>query len=153
MAKTPLEIDTVWDDRKNEVGTVDVWLKDERETTYIGAYLGRQKPLSGELERQEFYGLSDYVHKQRIGPIGYLAGMEVREDLRGQGVGSAMVKEMLREMRDSAVRTVFLHRSASMGSSDEQLYEFYSRLGFEDVDCCVEDMWPVMKIELSPSKS
>jgi ribosomal protein S18 acetylase RimI-like enzyme len=149
MPKAALEIDTIWGDRKNEVGTIDVWLEDERDATYLGAFLGRQKALAGELEKQEFYELADYVRDRRLGPIGYLAGMEVREDIRGQGVGSAMVKEMLREMKEAAVRTVFLHRSASIESSDEQLYDFYSRLGFEDVDCCGGDVWPVMKIQLS----
>lgn len=148
MAKITVESDVVWDDRPKEVGTIDVWLQDERDTNYLGAFLGRQKALAEELDKQEFYEMADYIREIRLGPIGYLAGMEVREDLRGQGIGTAMVKEMLKEMKGAAVRTVFLHRSGSMGSSDEELYEFYSRLGFEDVDCCDGDVWPVMKVDL-----
>lgn len=144
MSKLQGEVVVEWEGGADEVGTVDILVDD---STYLGSFIGRPRALADKLEEDEFYGLAQYVRKMRgSGLVGYLAGMEVEQ--QGRGIGSQMVTAMLEEFRKLGVRTVVLHRSLGQRSSDEQLHSFYSRFGFEDVDCCDGDLWPVMKLSL-----
>lgn len=145
MAKLQGEVVVEWGGGADEVGTVDILVDD---STYLGSFLGLPGALADKLKEDGFFGLARYVRKMRgSGLVGYLAGMEVEN--QGMGIGSQMVTTMLKEFRKLGVKTVVLHRSFGHRSSDEQLYSFYSRFGFEGVDCCDEDLWPVMKLSLS----
>lgn len=144
MPRIEAEVFVDWEDGPDEVGVVDIRVDDE---TYLGSFIGRPRAMAQKLEDDEFFGLSEYVRKMRgSGLVGYLAGMEVAE--QGVGIGSQLVRGMLEEFKKLGVKVVVLHRSTGQRSSDEQLHAFYSRFGFEDVDCCDEDIWPVMRLNL-----
>jgi len=135
-----MDLQTQWTDNPGEVGTIDVLIN---EGAYLGAFIGRPQAIADHLEAQGYFGLTAYVRKIKPKrPIGYLSGIEVEE--QGKGLGSRMVDTMLKEMERLGVREVYLYRSASERSSDTDLERFYSRFGFENVDCCDEDVWPVM---------
>lgn len=144
MAKLQGEVVVEWEGGADEVGTVDILVD---ASTYLGSFIGHPRALAEKLDDEEFFGLAQYVRKMRgSGLVGYLAGMEVEQ--QGRGIGSQMVTAMLEEFRKLGVRVVVLHRSLGRRSSDDQLRSFYGRFGFQDVDCCDEDLWPVMKLAL-----
>jgi GNAT superfamily N-acetyltransferase len=147
--KIILETD-VTDHESGHVGSIDVWLDEDREQTYLGGWYGFADDLVRRLEEDEFYGLSQYLQR-RLPPdsnVGYLAGMEVREELTRQGIGSAMIEAFIDLARKQGIDVIFLHRSGGLRSSDEQLERLYKRFGFKNVKCCARDIWPVMSLAL-----
>jgi len=129
-------------------GSIDVWLSDDRENTYLGGWYGTAEEIGQRIEEDEFFGLAAYIEKNVGGDVAYLAGMEVGEEKTRRGIGSAMFEAFVELARQEHVDVIFLHRSAGTRSSDEQLRKFYSRLGFRNVRCCARDVWPVMKLEI-----
>lgn len=143
-----IHVDVDWNDRALEIGSADVWLEGDRDETYLGTIIGRKAALGSWLDLEGFYGLGDYVRSLKAGPIAYLAGMEVRQELMGRKVGSELMRGMIEAMKREGITTIVLHRSGNVWSSDKDLKRFYSRFGFEDVDCCSRDLWPVMRLDL-----
>jgi len=143
-----LEIDVTEPEMKYP-GSLDVWLSEDRDSTYLGVWFGLPEGLALGLEEHEFHGLANYIRRLPDDhEYGYLAGMEVRTDLMGKGIGTEMVKVAFSELARRRVDAVFLHRSAERRSSDEQLKRFYSRFGFRGVRCCSSDFFPVMVVNL-----
>lgn len=146
--KNELEIDFS-EPELGQVGSVDIWLADDRDETYLGGWYGYADELSRRLEEDEYFGLAKYLQREDAGnQIGYIAGMEVRQGITGRGVGTAMIEACLDIMRQQGVEVVFFHRSAGTRSSDEQLERLYKRVGFRNVKCCARDLWPVMRMDL-----
>ena len=145
--KIDLETDSS-DPELGHVGSVDVWLSGDRDQTYLGGWYGYADELARRLEEDEYFGLASYLQRVDGRQVGYIAGMEVRQDLTGRGIGTAMIEACLDIMRSKQVDIVFLHRSAGNRSSDEELERLYKRIGFRNVKCCAKDMWPVMRIDL-----
>lgn len=145
--KVELETDSS-DPELGQVGTVDVWVADDRDETYLGGWYGYADELARRLEDDEYFGLASYLKRADGYQVGYIAGMEVRRSLTGRGIGTAMIEACLDILRSKHVDEVFLHRSAGNRSSDEQLERLYRRIGFKNVKCCAKDMWPVMRMDL-----
>lgn len=144
-----IELETSFSEPElGQVGSVDVWLVDDREETYLGAWYGDADVLARRLGEDDYLGLSRYVLKFDGYGIGYIAGMEVRHGFTGRGIGTAMLEACLDILRQQHVDIVFIHRSAGTRSSDAQLKKLYERIGFRDVRCCARDFWPVMKMEI-----
>lgn len=57
----------------------------------------------------------------------YIASLAVKEDSRRKGIGSALVREILRAGGEAGVSGVWLHVRVSNGAARE----FYKKLGFE----------------------
>jgi len=115
---------------------------------YAASAFGTTKAIGDYLREQGFGGLGRYVRSLRKRMVAYLSGMEVPAELRRRGYGSMLVYSLLREFERLNIQTVVLHASPSRGISMDSLAAFYKRFGFRDVDCCAEDVWPVMRLDL-----
>jgi len=62
-------------------------------------------------------------------PVGYIEGLYVRSELRGQGVGRALVERAIEWFRQAGCREVA--SDAELDDTDAQAY--WQRLGFEEV--------------------
>ena len=65
------------------------------------------------------------------GKVGWLPVVELSPSMRGQGVGTRLVRMMLAEARGRGLTAVFLHAGEPMGHSNWRQVQFWSRFGFQ----------------------
>jgi len=84
-------------------------------------------------------------------PVAWIDRVKVAEGKRGQGLGTAVMREALRILGEAGIRHVILSPRADKGIDPVRLDEFYRRLGFEQVRSFRgSTLWsPLMVIDLS----
>jgi len=117
--------------------------------TYIEAIHGTPDELANILcgRTHWFCGLAGLIKTSGISAAAYLSGIEVAEEQRGRGIGTAMLRAVLDRLRQLSIPEIYLH-AASPASAD-----FFAREGFMRVTCCMEDVFPVMKLTLGTARA
>lgn len=112
------------------------------------AYFGPAQELGHLLIEWGFEGLGESLGRQKS-PVAYLSSIEVEPSLRRRGLGSLMVLRLLQHLEQHKVRRVFLHAQGTPGTPLEALEAFYGRLGFELMERCAGDIYPVYRLSVS----
>lgn len=81
------------------------------------------------------------------GRTAYISGTEIPLNQRGKGIGTTLLRATLTAFDDHDVMHVLLHAAPDPGRMID-LTRYYERQGFVAVDCCYQDMWPVMGLKL-----
>lgn len=115
--------------------------------SYIRATYGSSELLAPELEYEAVLpGLANYIRNlDSEEPVAYLSNLFVDPKDRRQGVGTSLFGRMLDELRGLGVKQVYLHASTPAGVRFLDTLPF----AFEQVDCCQEDQWPLILLELT----
>jgi len=78
-----------------------------------------------EVARATLYVMSNDLHDE---PFGLLEDVMVDEELRGQGIGTAIVKKIVEEAKEQNCYKLV----ATSRHSREKVHELYERLGFKN---------------------
>lgn len=78
-----------------------------------------------EVARATLYVMSNDLHDE---PFGLLEDVMVDEELRGQGIGTAIVKKIAEEAKEQNCYKLV----ATSRHSREKVHELYERLGFKN---------------------
>ncbi len=70
------------------------------------------------------------------GLVGFIHRIEVPDRWQGQGIGTDLLQEAMREMRDRGVGAVLLDAFPKHKGKGEDLVRFYERHGFVEVPGC-----------------
>lgn len=126
-----------------QTGELTIAIADAGDVT---SYYGTPDEVARYLERHGFADLAREVKSvPREGLTAYIAGLEVAEDRRGQGIGTALMREALARLERLGVRHFFVHASPTGGLKNiDYLLKFYDRFGFQLIECCPRDVWPVI---------
>jgi ribosomal protein S18 acetylase RimI-like enzyme len=137
------------DDVPAEIGSpgfLKIYLSGDDKRTFIWCWYGYDDEIADRLDADDCGGLAKYIRSGKGGEVvAYLAMMEVRPALGGRGIGSALISAAMEFLAERGVDSIFLHRSAVSRSSDALLKKFYTKNGFSDVRCCVNDSGKVMR--------
>lgn len=117
---------------------------------FIDAHVGAPEYVSSHSYMYENPGLLGHV-ESAVGPdtvIAYINNLHVDPAARRAGLGSALMRRMLRELRDRGAVHAYGHMAEWRGKPKERLQRWLERFGFEVVDCCREDELPVVALTL-----
>lgn len=78
-----------------------------------------------EIARAYLYLLHNDLHKE---PFGYMEDVFVDESLRGQGIGTEIVRVLIQKARESGCYKLI----CTSRYENTKAHELYSRLGFKD---------------------
>ena len=78
-----------------------------------------------EIARAYLYLLHNDLHKE---PFGYMEDVFVDESLRGQGIGTRIVKELIEKARESGCYKLI----CTSRYENKKAHELYLKLGFKD---------------------
>ncbi len=98
----------------------------------------------------EMPGLISYLRSTFLEDVtlAYVDNLAVQPDRGGKGLGSAMMRRMLKEFRVAGAAHVFGHMIEPKGQKRKRLQEWLESFGFEVVECCQEDKLPVIALTL-----
>lgn len=96
--------------------------KEIKECKGIKLYLEKD---GKEIARATLYVLSNDLHEE---PFGLLEDVMVDEELRGQGIGTEIVKKIIEEAKNQKCYKLV----ATSRHSREKVHELYERLGFKN---------------------
>lgn len=125
-----------------ELGVIEVTAGGEPPRARLVGHTGWAHEVAGwvlKLEDPCFHPLGEYLSDDGWGDldgvlVGYIRNLRVEPELRGRGLGSAMVARALEAMREGGIRRVFLHPSPDPPERMGDLVRFYEELGFRDFD-------------------
>lgn len=78
-----------------------------------------------EIARATLYVMTNDLHEE---PFGLMEDVLVSEELRGQGIGTKLVKRIIEEAKNQNCYKLI----ATSRHSREKVHELYERLGFEN---------------------
>lgn len=113
-------------------------------------FMGPSDQMTIRFQRVLFGNLARQVTKSGT-PTGFIQKIEVPEPWQRQGIGSLLLEEAFRRMRDAGIHDVYLDVCPSNENRFQELRSFYERHGFLDAPDCTEDQYPppfIMKAEL-----
>lgn len=119
---------------------------------FIDAHVGTREYVASHSYMYENPGLLGHV-ESAVSPetmIAYINNLRVDPAARRAGLGSALMRRMLRELRERGAVHVYGHMAEWRGKPKERLARWLERFGFEVVDCCREDELPVVALTLHP---
>lgn len=143
-------IDTIarwhWDEwgHADPEGSVETWAEGLRERTHRDAVPTTYVALAGdELIGSATLVENDMTTRRDLAP--WVAGVFVKPERRGQGVGSALMRQVVRKAAEMGIKKLYLHTGTARG--------FYEKLGWRFLDReHYEGQWvSVMEIDTAPA--
>lgn len=116
----------------------------------IDAHFGTPEYVATHSYMYENPGLVGHV-REAVPPnatIAYLNNLHVEPGARHRGVGASLMARMLGELRRRGADHVYGHMAEWEGKPRQRLAQWLGRFGFEVVDCCHEDVLPVVALTL-----
>jgi GNAT superfamily N-acetyltransferase len=107
-----LELSQFFKDKLNDGSLIQLLVEDNQEIIACGAILFYEFPPS---------------YTNRTGKKGYITNMFTREDYRGQGIASSLLKELVDEAKQNGVSKLWLGAS-ELGKP------VYKKFGFKETD-------------------
>lgn len=117
---------------------------------FIDANVGTPKYVKAYSYMYEYPGLLEHIDSAipLRTPIAYINHVSVEPESRKRGLGTNLMEWMLQELRDRGIIHVYGHMGESKGKAKERLRRWLEKFGFEIVDCCHEDILPVVALTL-----
>lgn len=117
---------------------------------FVAGHIGTVDYVLSYSYAYEYPGFIKHI-RSAINPqvtIAYLDHVFVDESRRGRGIGIALMKRILREVRQRGAVHVYGHMAEWKGTARKRLEKWLKKFGFEALDCCPEDKLPVVALTL-----
>lgn len=99
---------------------------------YLETTLGLSTLLADSVEIDGLTLLAEHLRKSSQRHVAFFEDLHVPRELRGQGVGSLLLKRALVYMRKIGVREVYLQASAESNIWQKSVVRLYERFGFTE---------------------
>ncbi len=117
----------------------------------IDAHIGTPEYISTHSYAYENPGLIEHIASSMPDSkmIAYINNISVDPGWRGKKLGSALMKRMLQELKARGARYVYGHMAEWKGHPKRRLEHWLAKFGFQVVNCCQEDLLPVVAVTLA----